>query len=526
MSDQLKTFVVTLKKDIDYNSFYYDMENLTKKSTVPDRIVDFANELPYNARNTHYLLTDEEADQLRQDSRVLAVEIPPEQRDDVKIELSIVSKSNFTKTSSSSGSFVNWGLLRCAHATNVYNTGTSTTALYSYHLDGTGVDIVIHDSGLQIDHPEFTDELGNSRVETINWYTASGITGTQSPNHNRDFDGHGTHVAGIAAGKNYGWAKNSKIYSLKVNGLEGSGDSGTGISITDCFDVVRLWHRNKPVDPSTGLKRPTIVNMSWGYSYSSNVTVTGGNYRGTNWTFGSGLATTRAACYSNFGLGTGNNNAWSARIPSVDADLDELISEGVIVCVAAGNNYDKADLSTGADYNNYVQTTGGTIYYHRGSSPHSVNAVRVGCISNSTVNTSTSTERTASFSTRGPYITVWAPGSAIQSTTSNTNTKGGVSYFLNSSYKQLNISGTSMASPQIAGIGALYVQLNPGATPAEFNDFLIKNSKSTLYTSGSDIDYTNTTSLLGAPNRYVFWPFAADQGIIPTNIEVTATFKK
>ena len=34
-------------------------------------------------------------------------------------------------------------------------------------------------------------------------------------------------------------------------------------------------------------------------------------------------------------------------------------------------------------------------------------------------------------------------------------------------YKIANISGTSMAAPQVAGVLALWCQLNPGATPAQ-----------------------------------------------------------
>ena len=135
-------------------------------------------------------------------------------------------------------------------------------------MDGTGVDIVIQDSGLQVDHPEFKDANGNSRVQLIDWFAESGVGSTQDPNHYRDTDGHGTHFGGTAAGLNFGWAPNARIYSVKLSGQEGSGDSGTGISVINAFDIIKGWHQNKPIDPKTGFKRPTIVNMSWGYSYS------------------------------------------------------------------------------------------------------------------------------------------------------------------------------------------------------------------------------------------------------------------
>ena len=81
-------------------------------------------------------------------------------------------------------------------------------------------------------------------MKQIDWYTASGLPGTQSPNHYRDYDGHGT-CCRYSSLKTFGWARNAQIYAVKVNGLEGTGDSGTGIAIDDVFDVIKLWHRNK-----------------------------------------------------------------------------------------------------------------------------------------------------------------------------------------------------------------------------------------------------------------------------------------
>jgi len=336
------------------------------KLYIPNRRVEFTNERPASLRQCWYLLTDEEAEILRQDDRVLGVEIPPEHRTDIILEPRATQFSDFTKTSSDSGVFVNWGLVRTNSLTNNYGTGTTISEKYNYTLTGKGDDIVIQDSGIQVDHPEFQDEFGNSRVQQINWSTESGVSFTQNANHYRDYDGHGTHVAGIAAGKTYGWAKNARIYAVKLNGLEGSGDSGTGISITYAFDCIKGWHNNKPIDPKTGAKRPTVVNMSWGYlTYLG--TITSLNYRGTTYTGTSIDTTTELA--NNYGLVTAGSGVANVRIPSVDTDIQEMIDAGIVICVAAGNRSHKIDVSGGVDYDNYYND-GDVNYYHRGSSPY------------------------------------------------------------------------------------------------------------------------------------------------------------
>ena len=505
----MKEYIVTLKAGVDYDAFYDAMVQSSTETLVPNREVEIANERPLSQRNTHYFLTDHEADTLQKDPRVLAVEIPPDQRDDIKISPFVLQSSNFNKTTSDSGPFVNWGLLRCGFVNNATygSTGFPAVCAYPYHLDGTGVDVVVHDSGLQIDHPEFTDKNNASRVQQINWYAASGIAGTQSVNFYRDYHGHGTHVGGTMCGKTYGWAKNARVYALKVNGLEGYGDYGTGIPITYCFDVVKGWHLNKPVDPATGKKRPTVVNMSWGYGTSYSA-LTGGNYRGTNW-----VASSPNSSYGMINI-TGRV---PVRIASVDTDLEELIQAGVTVCVAAGNDYFKMDVPGGDDYDNYFSRSGGAqVFYHRGSSPCSLSAIMVGCVNS----VATPTEYKMGFSNGGPGVDVYAPGTDIMSSCSNTDEIGGVSYFLNSSYKQANISGTSMASPQTAGMCALFHQLNPDALPHQVKMFTIKTATSgALYdTAGSSTSYTGTTTLYGGNNRYLRNPYASNTGMIYTNI--------
>ena len=503
-----KEYIVILNPDIDFDQFNQEMISNTGAGVIPDRTVDVANPRPGSQRSTHYSLTDEEAEQLKNDPRVRDVEIPPDQRDDIEIGLFASQSGDFTKTTSDSGSQLNWGMRRCIENANPYGSSNSDPGGdFTYTLDGEGVDVVIQDSGLQVDHPEFNDEDGNSRVQQINWYTESGLSGTQSSNHYRDYDGHGTHVAGTAAGLTYGWAKNARIYSVKVGGLEGSGDSGTGISISNCFDVIKEWHNNKPIDPNTGFKRPTIVNMSWGYSGGVSG-ITSIVYRGTTYSsgndsnFSSSPNTHMASTYGLYPYYAGFGYRYPVRVSSVDSDVEELIAAGVHVCIAAGNNRFKADVVGGLDYDNRWNSTR---YYHRGSSPYSDNAMMVGSIDSTT---SSGTDQISSFTTKGPGVTLFAPGSNIRSSFSNTNRHNDSTYYLNSSFKQGSISGTSMASPQVCGLGATVLQLNPHLTPAQLQLKLTNlASNNVLYTTNSGIDYADNRSLLNAPNKLLYTPF-------------------
>lgn len=507
-----KEYVVSLNRDVDYDKFWNEMETNTEGLFfIPDRQVEIINNRDGSLRSCHYSLTDEEAELLRKDSRIYSVEIPPDQRTDIKISLNILSQTgDFTKPSVSTGQQINWGLVRSSNPTNVYGSNVYPSAnVYYYDFDGSGVDVVIQDSGIEDSHPEFQDNQGISRVQKINWYTASGLAGTQNANHYRDYDGHGTHVAGIAAGKTFGWAKNANIYSIKVNGLEGTGDSGTGIPIADCFDVIKLWHQNKPTDPITGAKRPTVVNASWGYTSSiANTSISSIVYRGNSYTGSDifGYVKKLELGLPAYGILTTNVDdvdtyIISARVNSVDVDVQELIDAGVHFIHSAGNNYAKSDLPGGLDHNNYLLVSGTPYYYNRGMSPLSANAIMVGAI-DTTVNSAL--DRKVNFSNTGE---IYAPGVRIRSCVSNTNAHSGVTYaFGHTGYKQVNLSGTSQAGPQIAGISALYLQNNPNTSPFAFKNWLTNTGAITniIYTTNSSNDYSNYNSLMGSPNKMAY----------------------
>lgn len=496
-----KEYVVTLHKGVDYLEFNKDMIASTGAGDIPNRAVNIANERPASQRNTHYWLTDEEAESLNNDTRVYAVELRPDLRDDIEIGLTTTQTGDFTKTSADSGNFLNWGLRRMISATNPY-VGTIVSGGFDYTLSGAGVDIVIQDSGIQADHPEFFDADNVNRVQQIDWYAASGLSGTMPTDHYTDFDGHGTHVAGTAAGKTYGWAKNARIYAVKVAGLQGSQDPNSGIPISDVFDVIKEWHKAKTADPKTGFKRPTVVNMSWGYG-SFYFNITGGVWRGIPWS-----GSSRRTDYGMTGSFTGLYYRHPVRIASVDADVQELIDAGVHVCIAAGNSYHKIDIATGNDYNNYYtrSSPAGNVYYHRGGSPYDDEANVIGNIDSSYANDGK--EKISASSERGPGVDVYAPGTNIMSSNSTTSRFTSGSYPANSNFKITNISGTSMASPQVAGLLATYLEINPGLTPAQGKSWITSQSKTDLLTdTGTGIDYTNPESLLEGNNRYAFQPF-------------------
>jgi subtilisin family serine protease len=495
-----REYNVILNKGVDYHAFWHEMETAGQYSTtVPERAVTIVNDRSVMQRQCHYALTDEEAEALKLDPRVLAVEIPPEQQPDLIAVPCAVQRGNWSYSASSSVAR-NWGMFRCVTSDNS-NYSQATDGEFPYMLDGTGVDVVIQDTGCQPDHPEWQDANGASRFQVIDWYSASGVPGTQNINFYSDYYGHGTHAAGTVAAKTYGWAKNARIYAMHIP-LGVAGDE-YAIPISTSFECILGWHLNKPIDPATGFRRPTVVSASWG-SFNTYTNFDGVEYRGND--YGDSVQT-NLGMTSYFG-----DNRYSARNSSYDAAVEELTDNGIMFVHAAGNNTITADVPGGADYdNNIFQETFifkyNRRYYQRGMSPtdpsrRSINVGAANPVYSGPIGPGTNGK--SGFSNTGNFIDLFTPGVDIISTWSNLAPQG-IPYPQNNSFFIQYLSGTSMACPQVAGFVACLYQKWPGATVEFIKNQLINNCtvSGIMQASASYTDYIESNKVRGT-NRFLF----------------------
>jgi subtilisin family serine protease len=234
-----------------------------------------------------------------------------------------------------------WGLQRI---------GERTLPLVNHYIypdsAGDGVTIYVLDTGVNLDHADFEGRatfgasfIGNASDKT-------------------DPNGHGTFVAGVAAGRIFGVAKKANIVSVRALDADGSGKLSTILKAID-------WIVKRQ---STSDNNKSVVNLSLGAAFSQPT-----------------------------------NNA-----------IEEAIKLGIHFSIAAGNE--------GKDACQF--------------SPASVKGALV-------VGATNSDDTIAKYSNIGDCVDIYAPGTNIVSTWKDGTTSTHVR------------SGTSMASPHVAGVMAL-----------------------------------------------------------------------
>ena len=499
-----KTYIIAMEKGQPKDQLKDELTAESGNDYVPARTVDVVE--PRNGSTRHFAmaLTDEEATTLRTDPRVNSVHEPIEWDDDM-LDFERNPRSQWFRWASSA-THNNWGLLRHINEDNPWDTNITSGlpgSYYTGHLDGTGVDVVVHEgNSARPTHEQFKDPAGNSRYNELQWNTLPNMSGANTINYSTAAGNHATHVLGTMGGLTVGWAPGAQLYSCPISYI--------GSSLY-WFDAVKEFHLNKSVDPKTGYRRPTVMNMSWGYKTSLS-SITNIVFRGTS--------TGATAKSSTYGLVGDGINRVNCPIYGFESEIDELHEAGVIVTKSGGNQYQKLDIDGGIDYDNYMTrsvttgniSAGSPLYYNRGSSNRSTDTIVVGNM-DAQLEGTTPNHKEASIesSEKGPRVDVWAAGTNIVS--------GGAS----DDTTYLNYTGTSMAAPQVAGMCALLVQMNPGMSPAQVRQWVINNAKTGLLYVG---DTNNTTyfnngrNLMDGNNRIAYWPYSSHK---PLNLNVNMT---
>ena len=515
---QEREYVITLHKHEDLDSFYDDMETPGGALFIPNRVISLVNRRPVS-RNTHYRLTDEEAGLIRNDSRVMAVELSIEEAG-LEIRPSWTQSSTFwNKSNSVSATFKNWGLLRSVEGQQRASWGsdgvTNASGTINVTASGKHVDIVVVDGHMDPAHPEFAvnvDGTGGSRVNQYNWFsltttvTGGGSNGTYvytpyvDPSYpTLDSNGysartadndHGAHVAGILSGNTQGWAHDANIYNISPY--------STSQGATSYFlDYIKVWHQLKTINPITGVKNPTVTNHSYGLLASANITtISTVRYRGT--IFNGPFTSAQLSGYEIYNFG--GTTVINQRNTGIEQDFIDLMAAGVIVVGAAGNSYSKIMNPTDSlsdDYNNYY-TVGSTIYYYmRGTITSVAGAITVGAIGSNISDIKTAD------SNSGPRIDVYAPGRFIMSSVNSTlgvyaNDARNTSYYLTKK------TGTSMASPQVAGVLACLAETWPRLSQPLALTYIQTRAKFNQITAGTG-GPTDYTDLQGSTNRFLYF---------------------
>jgi len=535
----MKEYVITLHNFEELDEFYQDMETPGGNLFIPNRVVDVTHRRPVS-RNTNYMLTEEEANAISQDPRVLSIELSIEEQGITLVPLGNVpiniseetltptwtegappvlwDKSNTIYTNVSQK---NWGLLRCVEGSQRANWGkdTATKSFYNTLINvtasGKNVDVVIVDGHMNPAHPEYAvnvDGTGGTRVNQYNWFSlnplvtyGSSSTYVYTPyidsNGNND---HGAHVAGTAAGNTQGWAHDANIYNINPYTTDSN----------YLLDYIKVWHTNKPINPVTGIKNPTITNHSYGPTpYTYSVTdITSVRYNGTVYT--GPFTSNQLISWGIFN--SGGIVETLKRSVSLEADLYDLMQMGVIVVSSAGNSSHKVALYSSVasnEYNNYYVASGTTVFYNQGSISAAPGVICVGSISAGV------DESKAGSSNCGPRVDIYAPGELIMSSV-NTTTGVLAADVRNVNFYATKKSGTSMASPQVSGVLACFLETNLKASQADALNYITSTAKTNQIFS-YNLGPSDSTDLQGSPNRYLyFYKQRPDNGFVGPKVNL------
>jgi subtilisin family serine protease len=275
--------------------------------------------------------------------------------------------------------------------------------------DGSGIGIAILDSGVDYTHPELAP-AGSKTIELFDAVNGSSDT--------MDLFGHGTSVAGIAAGSSGGVAPKATVVAVRV--LDASGNGSSSQILAGVNAVIASVTGGDPY-------HIRVANMSFG------------GYDASAWPPNAG------ACDS-------VSSDFAAAFKALDA-------AGVLIAVAGGNG----GCTTGVAWPaciSYAMAIGAVYDMNLGSQTFT----KLNCSPNQCTDLSSAPDTIECFSDSGLELSVWSPSHC-----SNTPTLGG-------GYDTC-FGGTSASAPYVAGVAALLSQAVPNRNTTQLRSALERTGK-------------------------------------------------
>ena len=456
---------------------------------------------------------------------------------DTVAALSSSSSSSASSSSSSSGSSSLppglWHLDRLDARSLPLDGSPFDPSTAAFPRKGEGVTIYVVDSGVSVGHSEFLEggggESGRRASEGPDFSDAAVVaavargdtnllsTFSSSSNSSSssspallvgDCDGHGTHVASLAAGKNFGVAPRSRVVSLRVLGCDGAGRASGLVA------ALRFVAREGA--------RPAVVVLSLGGGGAGSGVVRGGS------------------------LGASSSSSSSERTAeAIDAAALEALEAGAVVVAAAGNAAADACASSPGRLPGIITVAGSdlplrdkfprwfikdrttTRKTEKKASPTVVPDAKrsdggggggaLGQILSESSSSSSASPRRGllaeggedskdllyPYTNTGPCVTLFAPGADLLAACGGGGGTGaGKRRCPDPSlpFAAAWSSGTSMSAPLVAGAAALVLGERPGATPTEVKAELLSRATEGVL----DFASKKTGVLPGTPNKLLY----------------------
>lgn len=269
-----------------------------------------------------------------------------------------------------------WGLHNTGQNGGKVDADMNAPEAWALNTGSSNVIVAIIDTGVDLDHPEFSGRITN------------GYDFANNDENPDDDEGHGTHVAGTAAARgNNALGVAGVAWDVRIMPIKVLAGNGSGLISWSAEGVIYAADNNA-----------NVINMSLGGTYRSQALQDAINY---------------------------------------------AYNKGVLVVAAAGNCGDEDYIFNGCSV---IDQT---------SYPAAMDHVLA-------VASTTRTDTQSSFSNQGNYVDIAAPGSSIKSTCIG----GGY----------CTQSGTSMASPQVAGLAGLVFSQFPSYSPSQAAQAIVNNA--------------------------------------------------